>query len=114
MSDLSSHSEAAPAHNKLNYGWIIVAVCGLSLALNYGLMYSYSVFFKPIAEYFNWDRATVSSVYSVSLVLRGAASIAIGWLADKYGAIKVTIFCGFMMGWDMFFPARSPNSGSFT
>ena len=48
-------------------------------------MYSYSVFFKPIIDTFEWDRATVSSVYSISLVLRGAVSILTGWLSDRYG-----------------------------
>jgi MFS family permease len=67
------------------------------MAITYGLMYSYSVFFKPLAEHFQWDRATVSLVYSVSLVVRGGVSIGIGWLADKYGARKLMIFCGIMM-----------------
>jgi MFS family permease len=83
---------------KLHYGWVIVAVCALMMGITYGLMYSYSVFFKPLADYFNWDRATVSGVYSASLVIRGAVSIAIGWLADKYGAKKLMAFCGFMIG----------------
>ena len=61
-------------------------------------MYSYSVFFKPLAEHFQWDRATVSLVYSASLIIRGAISIGIGWLADKYGAARVMAFCGLMIG----------------
>ncbi len=76
------------------YGWVVVAVTTLIIALAYGTMYSYSVFFKPIVDHFNWDRATVSSVYSVSLVLRGLVSIGVGWLADRYGAVKLTAFCG--------------------
>jgi len=64
---------------------------------HYGLMYSYSVFFKPLAVYFHWDRATVSLIYSASLIIRGAVSVGIGWLADKYGPIKLTIFCGLMI-----------------
>ena len=61
-------------------------------------MYSFSVFFKPLAEYFNWDRATVSLVYSISLVMRGGISIGTGWLADRYGAKKLMVFCGIMIG----------------
>jgi MFS family permease len=76
------------------------------IAIAYGLMYSYSVFFKPLAEYFNWDRATVSAVYSVSLVVRGAVAIGIGWLADKYGSIKVVVFCGFMLGLGLVLSSR--------
>jgi MFS family permease len=83
---------------KLYYGWVIVLVSLLMMAITYGLMYSYSVFFKPLALHFNWNRETTSAVYSASLIIRGAVSIGIGWLADKYGANKVMAFCGFMMG----------------
>ena len=82
---------------KFFYGWVIVAACALLIGFTYGLMYSYSVFFKPLAEYFNWDRATVSLIYSASMFIRGAISIGTGWLADKYGARKLMIFCGFMI-----------------
>jgi len=96
----NSGNPAAQALNKSTfpYGWVIVAVCTLMTAVTYGLMYSYGVFFKPLAAHFNWDRATVSAVYSVSLIMRGAISIWIGWLADKHGAKKIMLFCGFMMG----------------
>jgi len=68
------------------------------IGVTYGLNYSFSVFFKPLAEHFNWNRATVSFIYSATLVIRGAAAIGTGWLADKYGARKVMIACGFLMG----------------
>jgi MFS family permease len=81
-----------------SYGWVIVAASALMIGVTYGLMYSYSVFFKPLADYFDWDRATVSVIFSASLVIRGAVSIGTGWLADKYGARLVMIACGFLMG----------------
>ncbi|OGO32997.1 MAG: hypothetical protein A2Z29_07180 [Chloroflexi bacterium RBG_16_56_11] len=68
------------------------------LAVTYGLMYSYSVFFKPLADYFQWDRATVSLVYSASLVIRGAVSIGTGYLADRFGAARIMVACGFFIG----------------
>ena len=79
------------------YGWVIVFVSTLLMGIGYGIMYSYSVFFKPILDTFDWDRATVSSIYSISLVLRGAVSILTGWLSDRYGPIKMTSFCGIML-----------------
>jgi len=98
---MSSHylnSTAAATPKKSYFGWVIVTICTLLMAITYGLMYSYGVFFKPLADHFDWDRATVSSVYSVSLIMRGAISIGIGWLADRYGAVKLMVFCGFMIG----------------
>jgi MFS family permease len=92
--------------SKFFYGWVIVAICTLMMAVGYGLIYSYSVFFKPLGEYFNWDRATVSGVYSASLIIRGAFSILVGWLADKYGPVKITVFCGIMIGLGLLLTSR--------
>ena len=69
----------------------------MMIFVTYGLIYSYSVFFKPLADYFQWDRAAVSLIYSLAVIIRGAAAIGTGWLADKYGARKIMVFCGLMM-----------------
>ncbi len=97
---MAQHSSdpAVVTRSKLSYGWVVVAACTLMVAITYGLLYSYSVFFKPLADYFGWDRASVSLVYSTLLIIRGAVSIFIGWLADRYGSIKLMVFCGFMIG----------------
>ncbi len=84
-------------HKKLYYGWVIVAVCSIAMAIAYGIIYSFSVFFKPIAAQFNWDRATVASIYSLAMIVRGAVTVPIGWLADRYGPMKVVGFCGAMI-----------------
>jgi len=67
------------------------------MAISYGIIYSFSVFFKPIAAQFEWDRATVASIYSLAMMFRGAVSVPIGWLADRYGPMKVFGFCGAMI-----------------
>jgi MFS family permease len=101
MPDLYLENRPAASRGKFNFGWVVVAACGLMVALTYGLIYSYSVFFKPLADHFMWDRATVSFIYSASLLIRGAIAIGIGWLADRYGPIKISIFCGIMIGLGM-------------
>jgi MFS family permease len=92
-----SFTEKFQSATGIYYGWVIVVVSTLLMGIGYGIMYSYSVFFKPILDTFDWDRATVSSVYSISLVLRGAVSILTGWLSDRYGPVKITSFCGIML-----------------
>jgi MFS family permease len=103
---VQNESISEAPRSKFFYGWVIVAVCTLMMAVTYGLIYSYSVFFKPLAEHFSWDRSTVSLVYSASLVIRGAFSIGVGWLADKYGPVKITVFCGFMIGLGLVLTSR--------
>jgi OFA family oxalate/formate antiporter-like MFS transporter len=84
--------------HSIYYGWVIVAVCTLTMGVAYGVMYSFSVFFKPIAAHFHWNRSTVSSIYALALIFRGTVSIGIGWLADRYGPIKLTALCGLLTG----------------
>jgi MFS family permease len=98
VSGLSVPAGSPLDQRQWRYGWVIVVAGTLMMAISYGLMYSYSVFFKPLADYFHWDRATVSSVYSVSLIFRGVVSIGIGWLADRYGAARIMALCGFLIG----------------
>jgi MFS family permease len=88
-----------PASGKrsFNYGWVVVGACAAMIFVTYGLIYSYSVFFKPLAVHFQWDRAAVSLIYSLAVIIRGAAAIGTGWLADKYGSRKIMIFCGLVM-----------------
>lgn len=91
-------ANALPERRRFSYSWVIVAVCTLMIAVTYGMLYSYSVFFKPLGDYFHWDRATLSAIYSISFIIRGACSVGVGWLADRYGAAKIMAFCGFMLG----------------
>jgi MFS family permease len=98
MSEQTLPANPVSPDRKFHYGWVIVAVSTLMIAICYGLMFSYSIFFKPLAEHFSWDRATVSLIYSSFLITRGFISIGTGWLADKYGAAKIMVFCGFMTG----------------
>lgn len=105
MSGPSQISTSA-TQSRFFYGWIIVAVSVITIAVTYGIMYSYSVFFKPLVDYFHWDRATVSSVYSMALVLRGFAGIAMGWLADRYGPVKISLFCGVVAGLGLVLTSR--------
>ena len=86
-----------PPHTP-RYAWVIVASIAVMIGVTYGLNYSFSVFFKPLADYFNWNRETVSLIYSVALVFRGAVAIGTGWLADRYGARTVMLGCGVLMG----------------
>src|SRR4030042_2021799 len=96
MQDFPATTESS-TNRPSNYGWVVVGACSLMIFVTYGLIYSYSVFFKPLADYFQWDRASVSLIYSLAVIIRGAAAIGTGWLADKFGARIIMVFCGLMM-----------------
>jgi MFS family permease len=72
---------AKPAHVALN----VLALC-FSLALvGRGLGESFTVFLKPIAQDFGWDRAQIISAYSLTCLSGGLMSPFIGRLFDRSG-----------------------------
>ncbi len=102
----SSPHQGAVSQKVPPYAWVIVAATALIVGTTYGLTYSYGVIFKPLVEYFNWNRATVSLVYSTGQIMKGVISIGAGWLADKYGVRKVLVTCGFIAGLGLVLSSR--------
>ena len=94
----SSTDSATGEGSLLYYGWAIVAATSLMIAVAYGVLYSYSVFLKPLGDHFIWTRGEVSLIYSLALLIRGGASIGAGWLADRVGPMKISAFCSIVAG----------------
>ena len=76
---------------RIFYGWYMVAASWIILFLiNATAM---SIFFKPMLEEFGWDRATLSSVQSISLIALTIASPFLGRLIDKFGPRAMIAAC---------------------
>src|SRR5215470_2856249 len=63
----------------------VLALCFALSVLGRGLGESFTVFLKPIAENFGWDRAEVVSVYSLTSLASGLSAPLIGRLFDHSG-----------------------------
>src|SRR6266568_9208219 len=74
-----------PARVALN----VLALCFALSVLGRGLGESFTVFLKPIAENFGWDRAEVVSVYSLTWLAGGLTAPVVGRLFDRYGPRSV-------------------------
>lgn len=75
------------------YGWYIVVAAWLMILLRAPV--AVSIFFKPMLEDFGWDRATLSSVQSVALIVFTISSPFLGRLIDRFGPkamILVAVF----------------------
>ncbi|MFC1905331.1 MFS transporter [Chloroflexota bacterium] len=71
------------------YGWYIVAASWIMTFLVNAV--AVGIFFKPMLDEFGWDRATLSSVQTVALVVFAVASPFIGKMIDRLGP-RVMIF----------------------
>src|SRR5437016_4187015 len=70
-----------PARIALN----VLALCFALSVVGRGLGESFTVFLKPIAESFAWDRAEVVSVYSLTWLAGGLMAPLVGRLFDRSG-----------------------------
>ena len=51
-----------------------------------GMGESFGVFLLPLSDHFNWNRASVTSVYSIYMFCLGVGSLLSGMAFDRYGA----------------------------
>ncbi|HXG68259.1 MAG TPA: MFS transporter [Blastocatellia bacterium] len=79
-------SEQEPkAAGRIYYGWVIVAVCFLVMALIAPMLASFSIFYVAILEDLKWSRGDTALALSVYFIVSGLASPFAGDLVDRYG-----------------------------
>jgi MFS family permease len=77
--------------------WAIVAAAFVTFAVSAGLMHSYPVFFVAFLAQFGWTRAQTSVAYSISQLLTGAVSPAIGVMVDRLGPRRLVLLGGVLL-----------------
>jgi MFS family permease len=63
-----------------------------------GIHYAFGVFFKPLIADFGWSRAVTSGAVSLSFVVQGLSSIALGAFNDRSGPRWVLSLSGLILG----------------
>lgn len=70
--------------NRFYYGWIIVAVSFINLAVVFGIWYSFSVFFVAVLKEFGWSRAATAGVFSSFMMVHSLSAIVVGAYIDRF------------------------------
>lgn len=91
---------------KLFYGYIVVAVSLIIMAMMWAGHYSFGVFFKPVLNEFGWTRATTSGAFSVASLINAFLTIIMGWLTDKFGPRIVMTISGTLLGLGFIFMSK--------
>jgi len=105
-------TRAAPARST-RVALIVLALCFALSVLGKGLSESFTVFLRPIAEGFGWDRAQVVSIYSLTALASGLSAPLIGRLFDHSGPRTVYVLGLLLLGGAFMIAAYSEHLWQF-
>src|SRR4249920_3156874 len=82
------------------YGWMIVAVTFVTMAIGVNARTAFSLFFPPIISEFGWERGVTAGAFSFGFVVSGAVSPLIGrnWFIRRRGLAIGLAFAGVGIG----------------
>ncbi len=67
------------------YGWIIVVVTFVTMAIGVNARTAFSLFFPPIIDEFGWERGVTAGAFSFGFLVSAAVSPLIGRMMDRGG-----------------------------
>ncbi|MDD5127822.1 MAG: MFS transporter [Dehalococcoidales bacterium] len=82
---------------QLYYGWVMVILAFIGLAVIGIQNYSFGIFMKPVAEELHVTRAALSLALTLQGILGGILNIYAGRLTDKYGPRFLVTVCGILV-----------------
>jgi len=67
------------------FGWVIIAVAFVTMALSVSARTAFSLMFPPIVDEFGWDRGLAAGAFSFGFLVSAAISPVLGRLVDRRG-----------------------------
>ena len=84
---------------KIFYGWWIVMATSLIHFWGAGtFFYSFTAFFNPLVDEFDWSYSAISLAASIRSIEGGIASPLVGLAADRFGARRILLFGSLVSG----------------
>jgi MFS family permease len=67
------------------YGWVIIVVTFITMAIGVNARTAFSLFFPPIIDEFGWERGITAGAFSFGFVVSAGVSPLIGRTMDRFG-----------------------------
>ena len=80
------------------YGWLLVAVSFVTMAIGVNARTAFSLLFPQILDEFGWDRGVTAGAFSFGFVVSAVVTPCVGWLTDRRGPRLVIETGVFLMG----------------
>src|ERR1700738_4508392 len=81
-------------NSSLSRQWPVVIASTIDLVVGNGpvLLFTFSVFLKPIAGRMDWPRGTISLGVAIALTFAGLMTPLVGRFIDRWGVQRVLLF----------------------
>ena len=80
------------------FGWVIIAVAFLTLAISVTARTAFSLLLPPLTDEFGWERGLAAGAFSFGFLLSGAIAPLVGRIMDRYGPRVVLLSGACLMG----------------
>ena len=67
------------------YGWILVGVSFVTMAIGVNARTAFSLLFPSILDEFGWDRGVTAGAFSFGFLISALVTPCVGWLTDRRG-----------------------------
>jgi MFS family permease len=88
------------------YGWIVVAVAFVTMAIGVSARTAFSLLFPPILDEFGWERGVTAGAFSLGFMLSALCGPLLGRLMDRKGPRLVVSLGVVLVGTGMALAAR--------
>src|SRR4051812_50090318 len=87
------------------YGWLLVAIGFVTMAVGVNARTAFSLLFPPILDEFGWDRGVTAGIFSFGFLVSALVTPFVGRLMDRRGpALVVELGVVAMAAGDFFSP----------
>ena len=69
------------------YGWVVVAIAFMTMAIGVNARTAFSLLFPPILAEFGWDRAATAGAFSFGFLISAILGPTMGRLIDRHGPV---------------------------
>ena len=72
-------------HLPFFYGWLLVAIGFVTMAVGVNARTAFSLLFPPILDDFGWDRGMTAGIFSFGFLISALVTPCVGRLMDRRG-----------------------------